>query len=139
VDQATGSCKGAASHGFYNGVADQLVRYAKGWVKYNYVSPRYKTRDGKGNESLSAQMKRTGRADRIKPYDPEPELTYLVDAFWECKAGHAMEDINFSIAPHLLLDARERAILRKADIAFKHALENEQAKDTEHTMSKGKK
>lgn len=38
--------------------------------------------------------------------------------------------------PHLLIDVRERAILRKADISFKHALEEEQSKDQEHLMQK---
>lgn len=140
MDQGASSGKGNRNNGFYKSVTDDLVRYAKGFVRYETKSPRYKSLDGKSEESLGEQLRRTGRANRIENYDPPPETFYLIDAFWDAKsyAGELDDPLRREHMADALLDRNERGIILAMDRAFRVELSEVRRKNDEYLASKRK-
>jgi len=118
-----------------------MIRYARGWVKYETTNPRCLVNQATGEyESLGSQLRRTGRSERIEDYEPDAEFNYLVDKFWECKgyAGDVDTPLQHCHFAETLLDRNERAIILATDRAFRSALIDERAKNDKY-MSRQRK
>lgn len=85
-------------------------------------------------------MRRTGRADRIDDYQPDPEFEYLIEEFWEAKgyAGDLDKPLQYEHLRHTLLDRNERAIIIATDRVFRNSLTTERAKNDKYLASKQK-
>jgi hypothetical protein len=141
LDSSTGTSKGFGSNGFYKGVTEQLIRYAKGWVKYETESPEYEVQKGSGEyRSLGQVLRETKRAHKIDDYHPSPEHNYLVEEFWTLKGyvGDLDKPIRHEDMSHTLLDRNERYIMLATDRAFRSALSETRRKNDKYLAGKYK-
>lgn len=129
MDQGTSPKSGSQTSGFYQGVTDQLVRYARGFAKWDLTYNVHERVKGKG-DYLSARQYYTagGQAHKIPDYCPEKIHEPIVNAFWELKCGDIDYRIRHDDLRHVLLNRNERSIILKMDRAFLSTVAEERQK-----------
>jgi hypothetical protein len=129
LDTSTGIEQGDCHNGFYKGVADQLSRYARGWVKYETENLKYEFRKGSGEYMTLRQMlEKTKRGHLVDEYEPDPQFMYLVDLFWRVRQFCGQDD---PVSPHVL-----RAIIYQMDAEFRGALSKQRRDNDRYAMQR---
>jgi hypothetical protein len=147
VDQVASPAKGNRNYGFYQSVTDDLIRYAKGWVKYETENPRYELQRGTGQYLTTRQaFERAGQESKIDDYEPKGFSAGFVPIFWKLKS--LCEGPSDPIKPAelkdycdcqgVLLNRQDRAIIYSMDAEFRAALAKQRVDNDKFMASKNK-